>query len=274
MRRLILLLLLLPIGSSALAETVSIPGLQGLDATRYHKFESQTLGRHFEVLVGLPTDYVESGDTEYPTIYILDGGALYPLLRGYYNYLRHSEEAPAAILVAISYGADNFEGGNMRSTDYTAPSVEREYWGGAKDFQTFLAAELLPMIESNYRAEPERRVVFGQSIGGQFVLFTAQTRPDLFFGHIASNPALHRNLPFFLELHGEKANSNSQPRLFVGSGSHDDPIFREPALQWIEHWSGRADLPWALKAVTLETHTHFSAPPASFRQGLRWIFEL
>lgn len=258
----------------ATAETVSIKGLHSLDESRYHRIESEALGRGYHVIVGLPDGYDESENTTYPAIYILDGGMLYPLLRGYYNYLRHSEEAPAAILVAVSYGNSDFAGGNLRSTDYTAPSSEREYWGGAKDFQGFLADELLPMIESEYRAAPDRRIIFGQSIGGQFVLFTAQTEPDLFWGHIASNPALHRNLPFFLKLHGEPGSTAVQSRLFVGSGSHDDPTFREPALAWIKHWSSVNDTPWALRAVTLDTHTHFSAPPASFRQGLKWIFEL
>ena len=265
---------LLVFSGVATAESVSIDGLYGLDETHYHRVESEALGRGFHILVGLPDGYDDSGDASYPTIYILDGGALYPLLRGYYKYLRHSEEAPEAILVAISYGANDFAGGNMRSTDYTAPSVERDYWGGAQAFQAFLGDELFPLIESEYRSASNRRIVFGQSIGGQFVLFSAQTQPDLFWGHIASNPALHRNLPFFLEIHGEATDQEAQPRLFVGSGSHDDPTFREPALQWIKHWSKQDDLPWNLKAVTLDSHTHFSIPPASFRQGLKWIFEL
>lgn len=274
MRVLPVILTCLVLCGVAMAETVSIKGLQGLDESRYHRIESETLGRGYDVIVGLPDGYDESEKTTYPTIYILDGGVLYPLLRGYYNYLRHSEEAPAAILVAVSYGNNDFAGGNLRSTDYTAPSDEREHYGGAANFQSFLKSELLPLIETEYRSSPAQRVIFGQSIGGQFVLFTAQTEPDLFWGHIASNPALHRNLPFFLELHGEPESAAMQSRLFVGSGSHDDPTFREPALRWIEHWSNQHDLPWALQTTTLDTHTHFSAPPASFRQGLKWIFEL
>jgi len=34
-------------------------------------------------------------------------------------------------------------------------------------------------------------------------LFNALTKPDRFFGHIASDPALHRNLDYFLQWHGE-----------------------------------------------------------------------
>ena len=35
-----------------------------------------------------------------------------------------------------------------------APSDEREHYGGAKDFQTFLGDELIPFIEASYREQP------------------------------------------------------------------------------------------------------------------------
>ena len=256
------------------AETVSIRGLQGLDETHYHRVDSDVLQKGYDILVGLPTGYDPTSRKTYATIYILDGGELFPLLRSYYNYLRNSDEAPEAILVGISYGSRDFAGGNTRGHDYTAPSDEREHYGGAQDFQTFLSDELMPLIESEYRSDGNQRVVFGQSLGGQFVLFTAQTKPTLFAGHIASNPALHRNLPLFLEMRPDNPAKRERSRLFVGSGSDDAPVFREPALRWIEHWTAMEETPWDLQAVTLDTHTHFSAPPASFRQGLKWVFEL
>ena len=233
--------------------------LQGLGDVRYHRLESVAAGRMYHVYVMLPDGYDASG-SDYPTIYLLDGGNLFPMLAPYYRYLRFGEEVPDAILVGISYGSDDFNQGNLRSTDYTAPSVEREYWGGASDFQSFLRSELLPY----------RRVVFGQSLGGQFVLYTAQTDPGLFRGHIASNPALHRNLEFFLETRPESAAPDS--RLFVASGTDDDAEFRDPALEWISHWQETSDKPWKLETVDLEGHSHMSAPPAAFRRGLRWLF--
>lgn len=246
--------------------------LQGLGDTRYTRVDSDVLGRSFHVYTMLPDGYERSADEQYPTIYLLDGGALFPLLTAYYRYLNHGEEIPEAIVVGISYGGDSFEGGNYRSTDYTAASLERDYWGGAGKFQQFLSDELLPYIEKTYRARADRRIIFGQSIGGQFVLYTALTRPDLFWGHIASNPALHRNLPFFLEAHGRAEVTGERSRLFVGSGSEDDPRFRVPAIEWVEHWSGEDQKPWQLKTMILEGHTHMSAPPASFRHGMIWLF--
>ncbi|MDJ0710113.1 MAG: alpha/beta hydrolase-fold protein [Woeseiaceae bacterium] len=246
--------------------------MQGIGDTRYQRIDSDIIGRSYHLFIMLPDGYDESVEQRYPTVYMLDGGALFPLLSAYSRYLRIGREIPDAILVGISYGSASFEGGNFRSTDYTAKSLERDYWGGAEKFQRFFSDELLPTMEQSYRMRPDRRVVFGHSIGGQFVLYTALTKPDLFWGHIASNPALHRNLPFFLQQHGKAAEAGEQPRLFVGSGSMDDPQYRVPAREWIQHWSTVDDKPWLLKISELEGHTHGSAPPASFRRGMGWLF--
>ena len=246
--------------------------LQGLGAPLYQRIDSEIIGRPYHIYTMLPAGYEESPDRYYPTVYVLDGGALFPLLAAYYRYLNFGQEVPDLILVGISYGNDNFGEGNFRTTDYTAISDERDYWGGAGRFQRFLGDELFPQIEAVYRSRADRRVIFGQSIGGQFVLYTALTQPGLFWGHIASNPALHRNLPFFLKDHAKPANTGDRSRLFVASGSKDDATFRGPALQWIQHWSGKEDNPWQLKTMTLDGHSHMSAPPASFRQGMIWLF--
>jgi len=246
--------------------------MQGLGDTRYQRIDSEIIGRGYHIFVMLPDGYEESPEEHYPTVYVLDGGALFPLLSAYYRYLNFGQEIPDAIIVGISYGSDTFEGGNFRSTDYTALSPDRDYWGGAEKFQRFLSDELFPAIEQTYRSRADRRVIFGQSIGGQFVLYTALTRPDLIWGHIASNPALHRNLPFFFQKYGKAANVGERSKLFVGTGSMDDPRFRVPALEWIEHWSNNDDNPWQLKTMDLDGHAHMSAPPASFRQGMSWLF--
>jgi predicted alpha/beta superfamily hydrolase len=246
--------------------------MQGLGDTDYQRIDSEILDRYFHIFVMLPDEYEQRSEENYPTIYLLDGGALFPLLSAYYRYLHFEEEIPDAIIVGISYGSDTFEDGNYRATDYTAKSSDRDYWGGADQFQNFLSDELLPFIERTYRSRANRRVIFGHSIGGQFVLYTALTKPNLFWGHVASNPALHRNLPFFMQRYGKVETAGERSKLFVGSGSKDELRFRVPTLEWIEHWSNNDDNPWQLKTMTLEGHTHMSAPPASFRHGMTWLF--
>lgn len=267
----LLILMGLSSGSFLQADDLDSQLLQSLGEVKYHELKSERLARSFHIFVDLPENYLSS-DQSYPAIYLLDGGNTFPLMAAYHHYLRFGDEAPEAILVGISYGADTFKEGNWRSTDYTAPSEEREFWGGATAFQAVLQEDLLPLIESSYRSDPSKRVIFGQSLGGQFVLFNALTKPELFFGHIASNPALHRNLPFFLNWHGEQAIKGPVSRVFVSSGEFDDPVFREPTLEWLGHWQLVNPAPWTLETRTLAGQTHLSATPEAFRQGLAWIF--
>jgi len=220
----------------------------------------------YSVFVRLPEDY--DSEQNYPTVYLLDGGHTFPMLASYYRYLRFGEEVPDLIVVGISYGADTVAEGNVRSHDFTAPSEEREHWGGAADFSKFLRDVLIPKVEASYASDPARRIVFGQSLGGQFVLYAAQAETGLFWGHIASNPALHRNLDFFLK---RPPRAGATVRLFVSTASGDDPRFLVPAGEWVSHWTAQAGGPWALETAVLPDHSHFSAAPEAFRRGLAWI---
>jgi predicted alpha/beta superfamily hydrolase len=248
--------------------------MQGLGDVRYHLLSSEMVGRGFHIFVRLPEGYSDDEDASFPTVYLLDGGITFPLLSGHYRYLTFAEEVPAAILVGIGYGTDDWTRGNLRSTDFTAPSAEREHYGGASRFQEVLRTELFPLIEKTYRSDPDRRVVFGQSLGGQFVIHAAMTAPGLFWGHIASNPALHRNLPFFFEeRETEIDQGREKARLFVSSAEHDDERFRVPAREWMQHWSRQEPKPWLLRTMIIEGENHFSAAPAAFRQGMLWLFD-
>jgi len=247
--------------------------LQGLGDTRYFQFDSKLLGHRLHIYVRVPESSAQNPDQQYPTVYLLDGGINFPLLSSYYHYLKIAEELPAMIIVGISYGSDTFEGGNFRSSDFTAPSQEREWWGKAPAFQSVLKDELLPMIEQNYASNPARRIIFGQSLAGQFVLFSALTQPEMFWGHIASNPALHRNLDYFLGWKGDTEMPPEATRLFISEGEFNDSRFKQPAMEWIDYWSlPERKKPFILQVETLPGHSHLSSVTQAFRQGLLWLF--
>ena len=265
-------LLLAAVGAGSGSLAADVRGLQSLDATHRHVLDSRRTDHRYHVFVGLPDGYESLPEKRFPVVYVLDGGELYPMFVTYSRYLQSNEEVPELIVVGISYGTRDWRQGNDRSHDFTAPSAERDFWGGAADFAAFLETELVPKIESEYRADPARRIVFGQSLGGQFALFAAQRKPGLFWGHIASNPALHRNLPFFLDASPAVGDSPTS-KLFVSSGTADIAQFRTPALEWIAHWEAQPTRPWVLRTLDLPGYGHFSAAPAAYRAGLRWLFE-
>lgn len=262
---LVAVLLLLPAADVHADDPLA--AIHGLSNTEVHPFKSEHLGRTLNLIVRLPRDY-DQEKKQYPVVYLMDGGVLFPLIAGYNQYLRNETFYREPIIVGVGYPGVSFEEGNMRSTDYTAPSTEREYWGGAEQFQHVLEKEVFVFIEKRFRADASRRVLFGQSIGGQFVLYTALTRPELFWGHIASNPALHRNLDFFLQARPGPERS----RLFVSLAAQDSERFRIPAARWAEHWQVQNEKPFDLKILRPEGYGHFSVAPESYLRGMTWLF--
>jgi predicted alpha/beta superfamily hydrolase len=259
-------------GSSA--TEIPLSAMHGLGDLSYFQLDRPNADgttHPYHILISVP-DTATHGAGPWPTIYLLDGGTNFPMLVAYHRFLQITDVLPLMIIVGISYGTDNFEDGNNRSTDFTAPSQEREHYGGAAAFDAFLAEQLMPEVQERYAVDPARQTLFGQSLGGQFGLFVAMYGKAPFAAVIASNPALHRNLEFFLAGGSPRDPAADQPRLFVAGGSLDDARFREPALAWMAHWQPIAAKPWRLATRTLEGHTHFSAGPEAFRSGLLWLF--
>ena len=243
-----------------------LPALRG----DYFPFDSRAVGRPFHIYVRLPETYQADESARYPVVYVLDGDSLFPILAASHLFLTVDEGLPDAIVVGIAYGS--FDPSiNRRGFDFTAPGENADPdRGGAPAFHDFLKSELLPRIEHDYRADPSRRVLFGQSAGGSMVLYSALTDPDLFWGRIASNPALDPGRELFFS---PAARANEPDLgLVVTSGSRDRPHLRAAALEWFGAWEAVEDKPWSLRTVTIEGGTHAADSSNSYRAGMLWLF--
>lgn len=243
-----------------------LPALSG----GYFQIQSAAVGRPFHIYVRLPEDYAKTPDAVYPVVYLLDGDSLFPILAANHLFLHYDENLAEAVVVGIAYGGFGPEV-NRRGVDFTGPGegVAPDA-AGAPAFQRFLRDELLPRIEREYRVDPRRRVLFGQSRGGSFVLYSAFTDPDLFWGRIASNPALTPGRERFFGPTAPAARRDLG--LVVVSGSRDRPKLRSDALAWFEAWRDRKDAPWAVHPVTLEGGTHSADSTNAYRAGMLWLF--
>ncbi len=246
---------------AATAESVVPSAMYGLGEV-HERIVTGPNDKQYNIFVRLPTEMKENA-SKLPTLYVLDAGVMFPVIAGYYQFMQLAQEVPDMIIVGIGYPSPDWQQGNNRSVDYTMPSAERDFWGGAPVFLDFLKGQVAA-IERDYPADPNQRILMGRSIGGQFTIHAA-FNSDLFQYAIASNPALHRNLPLFLKQPGDK----TAQKLFVSIGLDDDG-FRDPALKWQSHWEANK-LPFALNVVHLEGHNHFSTPTASFRRGINWL---
>jgi predicted alpha/beta superfamily hydrolase len=244
-----------------------LPALRG----DYFPFDSKAVGRPFHIFIRLPEEYGKEEIARYPVVYVLDGDSLFPMLAASHLFLTIDEDLPDAIVVGIAYGS--FEPPiNRRGYDFTASSEPAgdPQRGGAPAFHDFLKSELIPEIEKRYRADPSRRVLFGQSLGGSMVLYSAFTEPDLFWGRIASNPNFEPDRELFFS--PATPSTRKDLGLVVTSGSRDREALRKAALEWFDAWSAIEDRPWSLHTVTIEDGTHVAYSSISYRAGMLWLF--
>ena len=256
-------------GVSAVASAVPLDHLPALKGD-YFRIESRAVGRLFHIYVRYPAGYADKTKRRYPVVYLLDGDSLFPLLAVSHLFLTNDEQLPEAIIVGIAYGS--FDPAiNRRDVDFAAPAAGlAPDKAGAPAFQRFLKAELLPEVERRYRADAARRILFGQSFGGSFVLYSAFTDPDLFWGRIASNPSFHLGRDVFFG--PPRAASRVDLGLVVASGSRDRPQLRRDALAWFKAWKDRPKAPWRIRTITIEGGTHAADGPRAYRDGLLWLF--
>ena len=168
-------LLALPAIPAQAAPLDHLPVLAG----DYFAIESRETGHRYHIYIRYPEDYAKHPQEHYPVVYVLDGDSLFPLLGALHLFLAYDDDLAEALVVGIAYGSFA-PPQNRRGQDFT---------NGAPAFDRFLERELIPTVEGKVRAKPDRRILFGQSRGGGYVLHSAFTNPDLFWGRIDARPA-------------------------------------------------------------------------------------
>jgi predicted alpha/beta superfamily hydrolase len=257
-----------PAGARAGGAIDYLPALAG----DYFTLNSQAANRLYHVFIRYPEHYREEPGQHYPIVYLLDGDSLFPLLAPQHVFLHYDEGLPEAIVVGIAYGSFAAPA-NARGYDFSAPAADaRADQGGAPAFLRFLRTELLPQVEARVRADPARRVLVGQSRSGYFALWSAWADPDLFWGRIASNPAVSPGRELLFRL---PATTPTRDDLGVAlvSGTHDDSAARRAgALEWGERWEGAPDAPWDANLIEIEGGTHAASIGEAYRHGMLWLF--
>lgn len=264
--------LLLAIAPHAYAQQVAeVPFPAALRGDAF-RLESTTLGRGFDIYVRLPPEYDPEGPA-YPVVYLLDGDSLFPILAANHLFLTYDEGLPEAVVVGIAYGgfdpSVNRRGLDFQSPDESLPAEQ----AGAEAFHTFLTDELIPIIEDRFNVDPDRRALFGQSRGGNLVLYSAVAHPDVFWGRIASNPSLTPGMGSIVG--GAASAGRDDLKVAVTNGERDRADLRPEAAFWVETWAGRdwPERPWQVRLIPIAGGTHAANAPDAYRAGMLWLFE-
>jgi len=236
----------------------------------YFLLNSQAVGRPYHIYVRLPEGYRDAGEERYPVIYLLDGDSTFPMLAPLHLFMHYDDKVPEAILVGIAYGG--FDPSiNKRDVDFRLVMDDGSA-GGASQFQEMLEDELLPRIDQQFRTDPERRVIVGQSRGGSAVLQAAWLKPGLFWGHVASNPGREPDTKLLFGMDRQPPPKERDGFLIVASGSRDRDYLRGTALEWRDQVASRDDLPWETRFLDIEGGTHAANLGDAYRRAMKIMF--
>ena len=237
----------------------------------------------YKLYVSLPKGYRESNRT-FPTVYLLDADYSFAIARNVVEHLSDRGHLTQAILVGIAYdGPDAYR--MNRTRDYTPTHSPTggygpEYQavsGGGPAFRQFIAADLIPFVEREYRVS-DRRVLVGHSYGGLFATWVAMTAPQLFAGYIIVSPSLWYDdgMMFDVEEREAAARHDLPVRIFLTVGSHEINNQHDMVAdlrRFAAVLEGRGYPGLALDWSVADDETHNSVFPRAVSDGLRFVLQ-
>lgn len=191
---LIILAAFLP--AAAQDQKISTPFVLG----RIENIYSRQLSESRTLNIYLPPGYKESDTTQYPVIYLLDGGADEDFIHitGLVQFFTFPwvNKIPECIVVGIA--------NEDRKRDFTFPSsipADRKLLptgGHSAAFIAFLEQELQPFIQSRYRGR-QKGMLIGQSLGGLLATEILLQHTALFDKYVILSPSLWWGAGAFLQ---------------------------------------------------------------------------
>ncbi len=260
------------------AGPVSIPGSTKLT------IQSKTLARNYDLYVKLPPGYFASNSAHlrYPVLYLNDAAWSFQIAAGVTQLPMSAGQIEGVILVGLGYSHEL--GSESRVRDYT-PTVNPAFdkkTGEAAAYLTFLEREVIPLIESRFRADSHRRAYAGHSFGGLFGAYALLSKPDLFRYYILSSPSFwfHENVIWQFERDFAQRHRDLPANVYVTIGGLERPGTaggpRYEMVRDVRTFESRLTKHrypgLRIRALVVEGATHETVFPTAFLNGMLWHF--
>jgi predicted alpha/beta superfamily hydrolase len=202
---------------------------------------SKVLNEQRRINIYLPDGYSKNDTTQYPVIYIIDGGMQEDFLHitgiVQFNTQPWINRFPKSIVVGIenvdrkrdcSFAVDNLD--FLKRVGF-----KKEYYttyGGSAAYIKFIATELQPYISKNYEANNYKTVV-GESLAGLLTTEILLKHRDMFDTYIIMSPSLWwgnelllKEAPALLS-----AKSKTKVKVYIGAcNKKEDKIMYDDAI--------------------------------------------
>lgn len=223
-----------------------------LNIGEQHSIHSKHLGgEDRNYYIHLPQDY-DTSKASYPVLYVLDGQLHFPAAVAIQRSLGKSTELPKMIIVGI---------------ENTYPKRRDLVWRNKEAFISFLADELLPLIDQRYRTKQER-VIFGWELGAYFSSHLLIDKSQLFDGAIASNGGLVDDAA----LQSFAARKADKSRYLYLANSIQDIYSIEHTNESVTHLNATSNENLIWKNESFNKETHSSLPYLAMFHGLKFFY--
>ena len=239
--------------------------------------------RNYELYVKLPESYTAKTEVKYPVLYTTDAIWHLEILSAATEYILED-----IILVGISWQKDanaalkEKHGAHVsRFWDYSMqPSDKKEIQekynlGQASRYLDFIQNDVMPYVETHFRADTQSRTYFGYSLGGQFGTYTLMTRPDTFHNYVIGSPSIKTEIDFLTTLNtqfdsiAKEKNKNLNANVFLSRGTLETEM-EEPIEALTKLLNGRRDSGLSLQSKVI-VGNHQSAFPMTAVRGVSWL---
>ncbi len=255
---------------------------------------SENLNQELLLFIKLPFEYNNENES-YPILYSLDGNYSFPFFStsSLYYEMPMLDIKNNTIIVGIGYvvSDDRIKGlaefFAWRSRDLT-PIANNEidrswqdilktykhdievHTGGADLFLKSLCEEVLPFIETNYRARSEERGLAGYSLGGTFTLYALFQKSHYFQNYFVGSPWIWQVL-FEEEERFAESHQDLKARVFMSLGSEEND-YLESFNKMKELLESRAYPGLDLNTQIFKDEDHNSCNAAAINRALRWLY--
>lgn len=215
------------------------------------------------ISIYLPADYKYS-KAKYPVLYLLDGGAHLAHASSAADYLAVRGRIPGIIVVAVH----NID----RSRDFSPVHVDNiPTSGGAEKFLGFLASELVPYMDENYKTAGFN-ILLGHSFGGTFIGYTLLAKPKLFDAYLAVSPYLMYADNLVVNMAAEKLKPFKKTKYFYMTVGNEERYF-ETLEEYASIMKEQAGESVNFKYVKMMEEDHGTTPYFTLFSGLKFIFK-
>ena len=253
------------------AQTKKFPSVE-IKGSQIRSLKSKETGRDYDLYIQ-PTGELKSGK-KYPVLFVLDGQWDFKLLNSVYGGLHYDKYVPEMIIVGVTYSGKNPNYDELRAMDYTpTPETAHKGSGDAAKFLAFLKKDVIPFVEKNYNADPNKRILMGSSLGGLFTLYAMLEEPNLFYGYVAASPAVTWDTDFSFRHEKQFAakNKDLNARLYIAVGDSEE--LTEPVKKIMEIVKSRNYKGLKMETRILEEERHAGNKPEIYNRGLRFVFK-